>query len=88
MHIEVSSRVMLFSSFYLLLQRNFKAALCVMLEKSENSVTSEQGSYVSPLAGKLFVLVGAGGAGRAIAFGARSRGARVVIFNRNFGKKN
>ncbi|KAL8548517.1 hypothetical protein ACS0TY_007715 [Phlomoides rotata] len=40
---------------------------------------------VSPLAGKLFVLVGAGGAGRAMAFGARSRGARVVIFNRNFG---
>ncbi|KAL8530807.1 hypothetical protein ACS0TY_007733 [Phlomoides rotata] len=39
---------------------------------------------VSPLAGKLFVLVGAGGAGRAMAFGARSRGARVVIFNRNF----
>ncbi|XP_073314912.1 bifunctional 3-dehydroquinate dehydratase/shikimate dehydrogenase, chloroplastic-like [Primulina huaijiensis] len=49
----------------------------------ENSVKSEQGSYVSPLSGKLFVLVGAGGAGRAIAFGARSRGARVVIFNRN-----
>lgn len=87
MHIEVSLRVKPFSSFYLLLQRNFKAALCVMLEKSENSVKSEQGSYVSPLAGKLFVLVGAGGAGRAIAFGARSRGARVVIFNRNFGKK-
>lgn len=42
-------------------------------------------SSVSPLAGKLFVLVGAGGAGRAMAFGARSKGARVVIFNRNFG---
>lgn len=32
------------------------------------------------------MLVGAGGAGRALAFGARNRGARVVIFNRNFGK--
>lgn len=40
---------------------------------------------VSPISGKLFVLIGAGGAGRAMAFGARSRGARVVIFNRNFG---
>ncbi|CAN0899085.1 Bifunctional 3-dehydroquinate dehydratase/shikimate dehydrogenase, chloroplastic [Linum grandiflorum] len=38
-----------------------------------------------PLAGKTFVVVGAGGAGRALAFGAKSRGAkRIVIFNRNF----
>lgn len=33
----------------------------------------------------MFVLVGAGGAGRAIAFGVKSRGARVVIFNRKYG---
>lgn len=39
----------------------------------------------SPIAGKLFVLVGAGGAGRALAFGAKDRGARIVIFNRNYG---
>eukprot|EP01018_Ginkgo_biloba_P017336 Gb_23330 [translate_table: standard] len=38
----------------------------------------------SPLAGRLFVLVGAGGAGRALAFGAKQRGARVVIANRNY----
>uniref|UniRef100_A0A0C9QS28 shikimate dehydrogenase (NADP(+)) n=1 Tax=Wollemia nobilis TaxID=56998 RepID=A0A0C9QS28_9CONI len=38
----------------------------------------------SPLDGKLFVLIGAGGAGRALAFGAKQRGARVVIANRNF----
>ncbi|KAH9329304.1 hypothetical protein KI387_001412 [Taxus chinensis] len=38
----------------------------------------------SPLAEKLFVLVGAGGAGRALAFGAKQRGARVVITNRNY----
>ncbi|KAK6141309.1 hypothetical protein DH2020_024945 [Rehmannia glutinosa] len=44
-------------------------------------IETKQESHVSPIAGKLFVLVGAG---RAIAFGARSRGARVVIFNRNF----
>lgn len=29
----------------------------------------------------MFVLVGAGGAGRALAFGASSRGARVVVFD-------
>ncbi|KAI3699442.1 hypothetical protein L2E82_43756 [Cichorium intybus] len=39
---------------------------------------------VSPIAGRLFVLVGAGGTGRALAFGAKSKGARVVIFDRNF----
>ncbi|OVA15092.1 Dehydroquinase class I [Macleaya cordata] len=43
-----------------------------------------ESSNTSPLAGKLFVLVGAGGAGRALAFGAKSRGARVVIFNRHY----
>lgn len=31
------------------------------------------------------MLVGAGGAGRALAFGAKSRGARVVIFDIDFG---
>lgn len=30
-------------------------------------------------------MVGAGGAGRALAFGAKHRGAHVIIFNRNFG---
>lgn len=38
-------------------------------------------SLNSPLAGKQFVVVGAGGAGRAIAVGAKSRGARVIIFD-------
>ncbi|KAK3200466.1 hypothetical protein Dsin_023881 [Dipteronia sinensis] len=38
----------------------------------------------SPITGKLFVVVGAGGAGRALAFGAKSRGARVVIFDIDF----
>lgn len=42
-------------------------------------------SDTSPVSGKRFVLIGAGGAGRALAFGARSRGAHVVIFNRNYG---
>ncbi|XP_043722523.1 bifunctional 3-dehydroquinate dehydratase/shikimate dehydrogenase, chloroplastic-like isoform X2 [Telopea speciosissima] len=38
-------------------------------------------SFTSPLAGKQFVLAGAGGAGRALAFGAKSRGARIIIFD-------
>lgn len=33
----------------------------------------------------MFVLVGAGGAGRALAFGARTRGARVVVFDIDYG---
>ncbi|CAN4101197.1 unnamed protein product [Withania somnifera] len=50
----------------------------------ERKTTNGHASNVSPIAGKVFVLVGAGGAGRAIAFGAKSRGARVVIFNRKY----
>ncbi|KAJ4727588.1 bifunctional 3-dehydroquinate dehydratase/shikimate dehydrogenase, chloroplastic-like [Melia azedarach] len=46
--------------------------------------TNGVASHTSPISGKTFVLVGAGGAGRALAFGAKSRGARVIIFNRNF----
>ncbi|KAK7284304.1 hypothetical protein RJT34_19049 [Clitoria ternatea] len=41
-------------------------------------------SLGSPLAGRLFVLVGAGGAGKALGFGAKNRGARVVIFDIDF----
>lgn len=43
-------------------------------------------SLNSPLAGKQFVVVGAGGAGRAIAVGARSRGARLIIFDIDLGR--
>ncbi|XP_039013878.1 bifunctional 3-dehydroquinate dehydratase/shikimate dehydrogenase, chloroplastic-like [Hibiscus syriacus] len=38
----------------------------------------------SPISGRSFVLIGAGGAGRAMAFGAKYKGARIVIFNRNY----
>lgn len=44
------------------------------------------GTVVSPLAGKLFVVIGAGGAGKALAYGAKEKGARVVIANRTYGK--
>ncbi|XP_024021447.1 bifunctional 3-dehydroquinate dehydratase/shikimate dehydrogenase, chloroplastic [Morus notabilis] len=38
----------------------------------------------SPLAGKLFIVIGAGGAGKALAYGAKEKGARVVIVNRTY----
>lgn len=41
----------------------------------------------SPLAGKLFVVIGAGGAGKALAYGAKEKGARVVIANRTYGSE-
>ncbi|KAF7127218.1 hypothetical protein RHSIM_Rhsim11G0017000 [Rhododendron simsii] len=46
--------------------------------------TNGEATFPSPLAGKMFVLVGAGGAGRALAFGAKIRGAQVVIFDLDF----
>ncbi|KAL5712828.1 hypothetical protein ACHQM5_014957 [Ranunculus cassubicifolius] len=42
---------------------------------------NEKAPCISPLNGKQFVLAGAGGAGRALAFGARSRGARIIVFD-------
>ncbi|XAR52529.1 3-dehydroquinate dehydratase [Bertholletia excelsa] len=41
---------------------------------------------VSPLAGKLFVVIGAGGAGKALAYGGKEKGARVVVTNRTYEK--
>ena len=40
----------------------------------------------SPLAGQIFVVIGAGGAGKALAYGAYEKGARVVVANRTYGK--
>ncbi|GAU45091.1 hypothetical protein TSUD_85770, partial [Trifolium subterraneum] len=42
------------------------------------------GTAISPLAGKLFVVIGAGGAGKALAYGAKEKGARIVIANRTY----
>lgn len=38
-----------------------------------------------PLAGRLFVVIGAGGAGKALAYGAKEKGTRVIIANRTYG---
>lgn len=43
-----------------------------------------EASFPSPITAKQFVVVGAGGAGRALAFGAKTRGARVIIFDIDF----
>ncbi|TKY52173.1 Bifunctional 3-dehydroquinate dehydratase/shikimate dehydrogenase [Spatholobus suberectus] len=40
----------------------------------------------SPLNGKLFVVMGAGGAGKALAYGGKEKGARVVVANRTYSK--
>lgn len=41
-------------------------------------------SSSSPLAGKFFVVIGAGGAGKALAYGAKEKGAKVAIANRTY----
>jgi 3-dehydroquinate dehydratase/shikimate dehydrogenase len=51
-------------------------------EQPGASSSGSGGGGGSPLKGRTFVVVGAGGAGRALAFGAASRGARVLIANR------
>ncbi|XP_019080266.1 bifunctional 3-dehydroquinate dehydratase/shikimate dehydrogenase, chloroplastic isoform X3 [Vitis vinifera] len=54
----------------------------------ERGLPNGEAPLNSPLTGKQFVLVGAGGAGRALAFGARSRGAQLVIFDLDFDRAN
>ncbi|KAG0501744.1 hypothetical protein HPP92_001816 [Vanilla planifolia] len=49
------------------------------LNASEANIAS-----ASPLAGKAFVVIGAGGAGKALAYGARQKGARVIVANRTY----
>ncbi|KAL8166411.1 hypothetical protein V2J09_007910 [Rumex salicifolius] len=38
----------------------------------------------SPLKGRMFLVVGAGGAGRALAFGAKTRGSRIIVCDRDY----
>jgi 3-dehydroquinate dehydratase/shikimate dehydrogenase len=54
----------------------------------EDGIRATQSTYstTSPLAGRLFVVIGAGGAGKALAYGAKEKGARVVIANRTFAR--
>jgi len=57
-----------------------------MTEAGMTSGDSGEGEGTSPLAGKTVVVLGAGGAGRALAFGAASRGASVIVANRTAAK--
>ncbi|KDP23583.1 hypothetical protein JCGZ_23416 [Jatropha curcas] len=54
----------------------------------EEALRASNGSSTSgsPLAGKLFVVMGAGGAGKALAYGGYEKGARVVVANRTYEK--
>ncbi|WZY96241.1 hypothetical protein YC2023_068570 [Brassica napus] len=46
--------------------------------------SSSRCTSASPLAGKTVVVIGAGGAGKAVAYGAKVKGAKVVIANRTY----
>lgn len=60
---------------------DYVGAISAIEEALQGSQPSISGS---PLAGKLFVVIGAGGAGKALAYGAKEKGARVVIANRTY----
>lgn len=67
--------------------RFFGRTYCLAKLVSFISVGSWNNSYTTaPLAGKLFVVIGAGGAGKALAYGAKEKGARVVIANRTYAR--
>lgn len=58
------------------------------IEDGIRGLQSHKDVGVSPLAGRTFVVIGAGGAGRALAFGAKYKGAKVVIANRSYDRAN
>eukprot|EP00850_Spirogloea_muscicola_P012794 SM000084S23130 [mRNA] locus=s84:280069:283935:+ [translate_table: standard] len=70
---------------------DWEAAICAVedgLRAAEGSTagmtsSTKRGEEHSPLRDRLVVVVGAGGAGKALVFGARQRGARVLIANRS-----
>lgn len=63
-----------------------RVLLCLIWESILTASRGDGNSSHSPLYGKLFVVIGAGGAGKALAYGAKEKGARVVVVNRTFGE--
>ena len=61
---------------------DWSAAISAIERKLASSASSPE-SQSSPLSGRTFLVLGAGGAGRALAFGAASKGAKVLIANRS-----
>ena len=45
----------------------------------------QNGATGSPSAGRLFMVVGVGDAGKALAYGAKAKVARIVIHNGTYG---
>ena len=58
-------------------------ALATAADSSSSSSSGRTGEGSGVLQGKRFLVIGAGGAGKALAFGAASKGAKVMIMNRN-----
>lgn len=56
------------------------------IEEGLRGLNGSNNGSGSPLAGKLFVVMGAGGAGKALAYGGKQKGARVVVANRSYDK--
>ena len=65
---------------------DWSAAIAAIEGGLDAGAPSSTDASSSPLAGKTVVVVGAGGAGRALAFGAAVKGAHVVIANRSVQK--
>ncbi|XP_020209569.2 bifunctional 3-dehydroquinate dehydratase/shikimate dehydrogenase, chloroplastic, partial [Cajanus cajan] len=62
---------------------DYLGAIAAIEEQLKDSISGSR----SPLYGKLFVVMGAGGAGKALAYGGKEKGARIVVANRTYGEK-
>ncbi|XP_029125827.1 bifunctional 3-dehydroquinate dehydratase/shikimate dehydrogenase, chloroplastic [Cajanus cajan] len=61
---------------------DYLGAIAAIEEQLKDSISGSR----SPLYGKLFVVMGAGGAGKALAYGGKEKGARIVVANRTYAK--
>ncbi|KAL2325449.1 hypothetical protein Fmac_024507 [Flemingia macrophylla] len=65
---------------------DYLGAIAAIEEQLKDSNGRSKSGSRSPLYGKLFVVMGAGGAGKALAYGGKEKGARVVVANRTYAK--
>ncbi|PKA56668.1 Bifunctional 3-dehydroquinate dehydratase/shikimate dehydrogenase, chloroplastic [Apostasia shenzhenica] len=61
---------------------DYIGAISAIEDALQGSLVKE--STASPLADKVIVVIGAGGAGKALAYGAKEKGARIFIANRTY----
>ncbi|RRT58118.1 hypothetical protein B296_00014768 [Ensete ventricosum] len=79
-----STRRLIITLFFAFNLKESKMRLILLQRLRLDDRFTGKDASISPLVGKTFIVIGAGGAGKALAYGARENGAKVVIANRSY----